>query len=233
MNTTLAVFAAIFVVGIASSATAAANGEEAKQQLGRDDGFGALQSDRVQLAVARKVASCMVEKKPVVVVNYLNASKKTLEILDKNYRYFVSKCLYDVQQEIGSETLTLRLTGFVNYSLLAEAYLQKNGAPKYAPMALSEVVDSDWYRDSSAEFRLASCLAYTKPAISEKLVLAAVDSDDEKQAFSALSPFVSSCVPQGATMKIAKDWLRLRLALAIYYYETPKTPRSDTSNGPR
>lgn len=233
MKTTLAVSAAIFVVGITLSATAGANGEDAKQQLGRENGFGDLQSDRVQLAIARKVASCMVEKKPVVVVNYLNVRQKNLEKIENNYRYFISKCLYDVQQEIGSETLTLRLTGLVNYSLLAEAYLQKNGAPKYAPMALSEVVDSDWYRASSAEYRLASCLAYTKPAISEKLVLAAVDSNDEQQAFSALSPFVSSCVPQGATMKIAKDWLRLRLALAIYYYETPKTPRSDTSNGPR
>jgi hypothetical protein len=182
------------------------------------------------LAVGRAVMDCIVANDPIVTVNYLNAfMDNRQERMARPYRAALAKCLYKTQIDNGSDRPLLRVSGFTNYSLLAESYLRRHGVSELNVVPVADLVESRFYRDASFDYQLSACLAYTQPLATKNLVMSAIDSEEEKKAFSGLAPLIPACVPIGATLALEKTWLRLRLATSLYLRNPPKTPRSPTS----
>ena len=179
------------------------------------------------LKIARIVMDCVVDKRPVVAINFLNAfMENRQDRMRRSYEAALSKCLYETQNALGSEKMLLRVSGFTNYSLLAEAYLRRHGVPDLEIVPVKDLIESKYYRESSPDYQLSACLAYTQPSATKNLVVSGVGSEEEKKAFSALAPLISACVPAGATLALGKTWLRLRLATSLYLRAPPKSPRS-------
>jgi hypothetical protein len=68
------------------------------------------------------------------------------------------------------------------------------------------------------------CVVRSAPLWAQALLLATPDSPEETARFRALSPALSSCLPEGATMKFGK--VTLRGTIAINYYRLAMAARA-------
>jgi hypothetical protein len=182
------------------------------------------------LQAGRIIVGCVVDSKPLIAMNYLNSFFENRRgRVTRPYQAILSTCLEKYQQDHGTGELSLALSEYTNYSLLAEAYLTKYGIPKLAPLPLQGVLESEHYERASPDYRLAACLAYTQPEASANLVASPVGSPQESVAFAALVPLIPDCVPAGSALSLDKSWVRLRLATSLYLRAPPETPRSSTT----
>lgn len=107
-------------------------------------------------------------------------------------------------------------------------YLLKIGAdkPVRTPVAGAEpawrLPPDDPYRSAQL---LGECIVRAAPDLSKAAVSAKlVRAPEEEEAYAALRPFVSSCVPAGVKLRLTRGLLEAAMAEALYHFATVATP---------
>jgi hypothetical protein len=87
--------------------------------------------------------------------------------------------------------------------------------------------DATPYRDN---YRLAFCVADTKPSLVDQLVRTGIGSPEELAAFNALNAGIAHCLPLGRSVSLDREWLRATLIEQLYRrYPSASVPRSRSS----
>ena len=201
-------------------------------------------TDRQVRQVFSNFSECAAARHPKDAVEVVLSTMPTKDIFRLHPNLITADCL---------DSGELRIPGadFVRYGL-AEALIRREfsrGLPadirQAAPLAHFEVNDADYRpkpgkrlkpkalalleenRNKAIALRTLSiygeCVARADPAAALRLVLTNAGSSKETEAFAAMQPVLSSCLPKG--QKVALDRAPLRGTLAMNLYRLAKAPR--------
>ena len=231
-------FATILAVAASAAAVAA-------PQSGDSD----LSTKEIR-AVVHAYAKCVIERRPALAAEAIQRNVSNA-ILYKSYPKLIDGgCL----KSSPHEQLTARFGGDLYRYALADALVNRDLArfsgndfsalpkldhrvPGEAPTRITakgkklsakqydEAVKSyDEERSFAYLSMYGECVVRIAPLQAQALLLTRPDSPEESVRFRSLSPALSSCLPEGATLKFGK--VTLRGTIAINYYRLAMAARA-------
>ncbi|MCX8475103.1 MAG: hypothetical protein MT490_04820 [Sphingomonas sp.] len=77
---------------------------------------------------------------------------------------------------------------------------------------------------------LGECIVRAAPGLSKAAVSAKlVRAPEEEEAYAALKPFISACVPAGETLRLTRGLLEAAMAEALYHFATVASPTATSA----
>jgi hypothetical protein len=201
-------------------------------------------------AVTHSYAQCVVKRQPTRAAAAIRENLDNAILLRKYPQLIVSDCL----RRSPGEVLTMRFTGDLYRYALADALVNREfpgsnapdisrtarldhrdpGAPPLAVNRKGKKLSAKKYQAALEQHqkaggfaylsRYGECVVRSAPAAAKELLRATPDSAEETARFKALSLALSTCLPEGQTLKFGK--VTLRGTIAVNYYRLAVAARA-------
>ncbi|KKC27688.1 hypothetical protein [Sphingomonas sp. SRS2] len=176
------------------------------------------------IRTSHKVAQCLYDKRKSDVMAALGTSADAEAQRYHNNLSRAAACRRITLSNARIEGVAVETPRDIMRGMLAEAALANIWKlDALQPQPAQPSYQRDWFgatsRDRAVD-EMAVCAAEQNPGGIRTLIATSPESGDELSAVQALSPTLSPCLPQGATLKANRQSLRAALAEALYHRAT-------------